>query len=95
MEKWDQDAELWFCVIERLTKWLARSCDLRAGLEDEAIEPVKARTVLSTRYAVVPPKLLERAFEALNSFIVRPWLGVLAIVFRVCFPVLSWEWAYR
>jgi len=89
MERWDQDAEHWFLFIERLTKKLARSCNLRADLEDEAIEPVMARTAFPTRYAVVPPKLLDGTFESLNSFIVRPWPGVLAIVFRVCFPVLS------
>ena len=50
---------------------------------------VKAWIVLTTRCAAVPPKILEGYFEALYSVLVRPWPDILAIVFRVCFPVLG------
>jgi len=68
---------------------LTRSCDLRADLEDEAIESVKAWIALTTRCSTVPPKLLKGYFKALYSFLARRWPDILAIIFRVCIPVLS------
>src|SRR5258706_7245453 len=50
---------------------------------------VKEWIVQTTRYAAVPPKILEGYFEALYSVLVRPWPDILTIVFRVCFPVLG------
>ena len=50
---------------------------------------VKEWIALITRCAAVPPEVLEGHFEALYSVLVRPWPDVLAIVFRVCFPILG------
>ena len=87
--KYDQGNDPRCSLIEILTKWLARSRNLRADLENEAIQPVKVSIELATSDPTVPPKLLEGHFEALDSFLVRLWPDILAIVFGVRFLVLG------
>ena len=87
--KYDQGNDPRFLLIERLTKSLAHSRNLRVDLEDGPIQPVKVPIELATSDPTVPPKLLEGQFETLDSFLIHLRLDILAVVFGMRFLVLG------